>query len=951
MKVVLRHQRDRRPAKGLGRARMYGLVPRTQQRIKVVDIELDCGAEPITGLDPYAAIKGLVWLHGTPVGYIDVPTSGSVCTAPAIVHEIVEKLAEQITKHLVGDALAAPPEHERRSASDLLGIAHAEPGEPPTLMTVAVCTRNRSADLPLCLDALVRLEYPHLDLMVVDNAPENDATERIVRDRYPSMRYVRELRPGLDWARNRAISEARGEIVAFTDDDCIVHPGWARAIANAFQEPNVGAVTGLIVPYELETGAQQLFELYGGFGRGFVRKWYNDDSDINSEPTMFLGAGRFGTGASMAFQRAIFDEIGGFDPALDVGTITNGGGDLEMFFRVLKEGYTLVYEPTAVLWHRHRSDYDRLRTQIANNGVGFYSFLVRSAIAYKDERWNVFRVASFWLWWWNIRRLMLSYLSPGALPRDLILAELLGSLVGMRRYPQAQRIAARLAADVETYGPPPVIQTELKPSRVPLVRRAATRVAVRHVEMTEPLLPITGVSNYTAVRVVVSNGGQLRGDVLIVNDHQPITPFRLRTEIAQALGLEAVGTCREEIDNVQTSLTRAVVGARSAHEHPDIAAPIPVSIPVSVVIATYDRPDDLSRCLDALMNQETNRDVEIIVVDNHPSSGVTAAVLARFPSAKLVQERRQGLSYARNAGFAASSGEFILAADDDVTTPPDWLENIIAPFAQPNVMVVTGNTLPAELETDAQRRFEEYGGLGRGYNRKEAGRSWFDRSKIRAVPTWELGATANAAFRAVIFADPEIGLLDEALGTGTPTGCSEDTYLFYKVLKAGYNIVYEPSAYVWHRHRRNSRALWWQIYNYSKGHVAYHLTTVMMDGDLRGLTDIFIRLPVWRTRQLFLTTNRALKGWHRYPVSLIVAETAGNIAGPFALWRSRRRVRCLGRSAPYIPVNERQDAQTKAFFKPDGPLVYRGSGDIYEPIMVEPIRLESAPTQTSKGEL
>ena len=89
----------------------------------------------------------------------------------------------------------------------------------------------------------------------------------------------------------------------------------------------------------------------------------------------------------MAYRHSLFARIGGFDPALDVGTVTNGGGDLEMFFRVLKEGYTLVYEPAALVRHRHRRDYAQLREQITNNGVGFYAYLVRSALHYRDERW------------------------------------------------------------------------------------------------------------------------------------------------------------------------------------------------------------------------------------------------------------------------------------------------------------------------------------------------------------------------------------------------------------------------------------------------------------------------------------------------------------------------------------------------------------------------------------
>ncbi len=68
-----------------------------------------------------------------------------------------------------------------------------------------------------------------------------------------------------------------------------------------------------------------------------------------------------------------------------------------------------------------------------------------------------------------------------------------------------------------------------------------------------------------------------------------------------------------------------------------------------------------------------------------------------------------------------------------------------------------------------------------------------------------------------------------------PTGCSEDTYLFYKVLKLGYTIFYEQDAFVWHRHRNSMEAFRKQIYGYSRGHVAYHLTTLINDGDLRVL--------------------------------------------------------------------------------------------------------------------
>ena len=246
-------------------------------------------------------------------------------------------------------------------------------------MTVAVCTRDRPESLAECLASLEGLKYPALDLLVVDNAPSSDATQRVVA-RHPRLRYICEPRPGLDWARNRAIAEGRGDVIAFTDDDAIVDPHWADTIATRFaDDAEVMAVTGLVEPRVLDTEAQVLFEQLGGFGRGYAPRWSHAGASAGrlfSFHTPWVA----GTGANMAFRRAVFQEIGVFDPALDVGTVTNGGGDLEMFFRVVKEGYVLAYEPGAVVFHTHRRTYLELRRQLHNNGMGFSAVAVRSAL-------------------------------------------------------------------------------------------------------------------------------------------------------------------------------------------------------------------------------------------------------------------------------------------------------------------------------------------------------------------------------------------------------------------------------------------------------------------------------------------------------------------------------------------------------------------------------------------
>ncbi len=320
-----------------------------------------------------------------------------------------------------------------------------------------------------------------------------------------------------------------------------------------------------------------------------------------------------------------------------------------------------------------------------------------------------------------------------------------------------------------------------------------------------------------------------------------------------------------------------------------------------MVVATRDRPDDLKDCLRCLIAQKTPRRVEIVVVDNNPDSALTPPVVAQFPEVTIISERRKGLSYARNAGFTHCTGEIAIAVDDDVTMPPHWLEKIVAPFARSDVMAVTGNILPFKMETPAQHLFEAYSGLGRGFELFEATGDWFESFKYAAVPTWSLGATANAAFRVTCFSHPEIGLLHEALGPGMPSGVGEDTYLFYKILRASYTIVYEPDAYVWHKHRRDMRNLRRLIYNYSKGHVAYHLTTLSRDHDLRAITRLLIGLPKAHLGRI----KQRLRGRTIYPLSLIMLEILGNLIGPFALWKSRRRVKREGHSEPFVPVCQR----------------------------------------------
>jgi len=292
----------------------------TSHRVLCVDVELSEPAAPISVKPGYDEVQALIRLHGEPLGTIRLPVIGGRCRAVDVRTEALKNLGWEVIRHLMSDRIAAGVPPDGWSVLDLPRVDHEPPVRARPSVTVAVCTRDRPADVATCLQSLRRLEPKPLEVLVIDNAPRSDATERMLREQFPWVRYIKEPRPGLDWARNRAVIEADGDVIAFTDDDCVADPSWVGAIATAFAtDPNVMAVTGLVEPFELETEAQQIFERTGGFGRGYQRQWYSVDRQ-RGLPWEYCGAGRFGTGANMAYRRKVFEAVGLFDPALDVGT-------------------------------------------------------------------------------------------------------------------------------------------------------------------------------------------------------------------------------------------------------------------------------------------------------------------------------------------------------------------------------------------------------------------------------------------------------------------------------------------------------------------------------------------------------------------------------------------------------------------------------------------------------
>lgn len=299
-------------------------------------------------------------------------------------------------------------------------------------LTVAICTKDRPNNVARLLQSLLPLQHSQgkdqFEILVVDNAPSDDRTQEWVAS-YSNIRYTREAKTGLDFARNRALQEATGELLAFLDDDVTVDRQWLKGLQEAWAEnSDAAAFTGLVLPYELETNAQILFEQRGGFRRGFQKIRYGKALPENSHYP--CGAGIFGAGCNMTFRCDFLKAAGGFDEALDTGAPLPGGGDIDMFYRVIRAGYSLVYEPRYLVFHQHRRELDKLRRQYWSWGLGLMAFIMKS-YQYDPSQRSKFMLLLIWWFKDKLKLLLLCLVKAQDLPPAMIWAELWGGIVGL----------------------------------------------------------------------------------------------------------------------------------------------------------------------------------------------------------------------------------------------------------------------------------------------------------------------------------------------------------------------------------------------------------------------------------------------------------------------------------------------------------------------------------------
>ena len=172
-------------------------------------------------------------------------------------------------------------------------------------------------------------------------------------------------------ARNAGARAAKFGHLAFTDDDVLVDSRWLSALGQGFaDDSDVGCVTGMVATGQLESRSQRYFDQRVAWGGSVHVTRFRLDDPPTGFPLFPFQFGAYGTGANFAVKRSLLFQLGGFDEALGVGSPTGGGEDIDWFLRVILKGHTLLYQPDAVVWHKHRIDDEGLATQLENYGVG-----------------------------------------------------------------------------------------------------------------------------------------------------------------------------------------------------------------------------------------------------------------------------------------------------------------------------------------------------------------------------------------------------------------------------------------------------------------------------------------------------------------------------------------------------------------------------------------------------
>lgn len=232
--------------------------------------------------------------------------------------------------------------------------------------SVVVCTRHRAGVLTRCLESVAAQDHPNYEVIVVDNSEGDSQTRQLAGE--AGAQYVVEKRVGLSRARNTGARAARGEIVAYIDDDAVAAPAWLSRHAAALEDRTSMATTGRILTLPADAPAARAYAAVQDLGPESFRMDRNTVGWF--EKANFGGAGQ---GPNMAFNRELFERGWGFRENLGLPCAVLGE-ESHAFFTIIRDGHAVAYVPEAVVHHDGPATMEELRLRA--------TLILRSSAAY-----------------------------------------------------------------------------------------------------------------------------------------------------------------------------------------------------------------------------------------------------------------------------------------------------------------------------------------------------------------------------------------------------------------------------------------------------------------------------------------------------------------------------------------------------------------------------------------
>jgi glycosyltransferase involved in cell wall biosynthesis len=493
-------------------------------------------------------------------------------------------------------------------------VASMEHAAEPRTVSVIVTTCGNAPILERCLRSVLNSDYDEFDVIVVDHGALSPDTARMLVTQFPGeprLRYVEEPWSPASLARNTGLAQSEAAIVAFIDDDAVVDAFWIRHSVDALLgETGVVCVTGRSASPQIRDATGFAPELSA---EGWERRTYHRSDPHNEHPLLACTAGGLGAGAGTVMLTDVARELGGFDVALGPATPACGGEYIDLLVRLLRRGYTISYEPNAIVWREHPARAEARRREIYRYGVGLGAIFSKRLVAGPARR--------AWL---------------GAIPAAVRYSrdpapQLEGDALG--RYPVRLRWLMRLGMLV---GPLAYLWSAFLAS----ARRLRRPGASRH----HPLRVVR--------RLVV--GGETINVVWFDDAPEARTRFSWRS-----------------IDNPEASDHAVGLAANTAIELALPAAAEDGAPRISAVVPARNAEHWIESCLSAI---RANAPAEIILVDG--GSTDRTVELARPWIDKVIDDGGAGVAAARMMGVASASQPWVALVDADVVLPASALRDL-----------------------------------------------------------------------------------------------------------------------------------------------------------------------------------------------------------------------------------------------------------------------------------